>query len=148
MANLKRFLVVRLAGREFAIPAARICGMLQMRGLQMEPAQGLGSARYLASLHGRALPVYIPNQSLGLADRPVSARSCLLLIRGKAAPTPGCTTDAHAADCALVVDSISRLEDLPPNLCRPALNGQGAGTTHVRLGEKWREVLDVEKLLQ
>ncbi|MBI4893213.1 MAG: chemotaxis protein CheW [Acidobacteria bacterium] len=148
MAHLKRFLVVRLAGREFAIPAARICGMMQMRGLQMEPAQGLGAARYLASLHGRALPVYIPNQSLGLADRPVSARSCLLLIRGKASPSQGFDTDAHAADCALVVDSISRLEDLPPNHCRPAADGHGSGTSHVRLGEKWREVLDVEQLLQ
>jgi chemotaxis signal transduction protein len=135
-----RFLVVRLAGPEYAVPAGRVCGMMQMRGLHVEPMEGLGAMRYLATVHGKALPVYVPNGALGLEERPVSARSCLLLIRsvgvGKRVEL-----DADDAQCAMVVDSISRLEEIPPARCRVE-PGQ------VRLGEKWREVIDVDRVCQ
>lgn len=138
MAAMKRFLVVRLAGREYAVAASRICGMLQMRGLEMQPVDGFGALRYLASLHGRTLPVYVANERLGLKPQPVSARSCLLLVReGGSEPAQG-ELDAAAAHCALVVDSISRLEDLPQSCQKPP--------SQVRLGEKWREVLDIDLL--
>lgn len=138
MPAMKRFLVVRLAGREFAVAAARICGMLQMRGLEMQPLEGFGALRYLASLHGRTLPVYVANEALGLKPQTVSARSCLLLVRGEESPLAEGSLDSSAARCALVVDSISRLEDLPPSCLKlPA---------QVRLGEKWRDVLDLEML--
>lgn len=140
-----RFLVVRLAGREFAVPARRICGMIQMRGLHVEPLEGLGALRYLATVHGRALPVYVPNGALGLADRPVSARSCLLLIRGTAAGSRE-ELDAAAAQCALAVDSISRLEEIPPASCRPPVQAAQLDPGHVRLGEKWRQVIDLDEV--
>jgi len=134
----KRFLVVRLAGREFAIPAWCVCGMLQMRGLDVHPVEDLEPVRYLVNLHGRALPVVVPNAILGLKERAVSARSCVLLIRGGAAAQGGEVMDADAAHCALLVDSVSRLEEIPPVRRREP--------GHVKLGEKWREVLDVERL--
>jgi len=134
-----RFLVVRLAGREYAIPASRICGMVQMRGLEMQPIEGFGEVRYLANLHGRTLPVYVPNRILGLEEQPVSSRSCLLLIRGERAEGVREALDADAADSALVVDSVSRLAEVPAAFHRTS-GGQ------VRLGEKWRDVLDVDLL--
>ena len=140
-----RFLVVRLAGREFAVPAWRVCGMMQMRGLHVQPMEGLGPMRYLANVHGKALPVYVPNSALGLEDRPVSARSCLLLIRG-APKASRENLNAGDAQCALVVDSISRLEEIPHALCRPAEKASHPNPRQVRLGEKWREVIDVDSL--
>jgi len=134
-----RFLVVRVDGAEFAVPASRVCGMLRMRGMTIETVDGLDPIRYLASLNGRTLPVYVPNRLLGRRDRPISARSCLLLIRDQT--THG--KDCDRAQRALLVDSISRLEDLPTNCLRPPTshsNGQ------VRLGEKWRDVLDLDSL--
>lgn len=147
MAVGVRFLVVRLAGREFAVPAWRVCGMMQMRGLPVEPMEGLGAMRYLATVHGKALPVFVPNGALGLEDRPVPARSCLLLIRGGSA-AGGDELDAAAAQCALVVDSISRLEEIPPASCRPTGQAARPDPQQVRLGEKWREVIDVDQVCQ
>lgn len=146
MASGVRFLVVRLAGREYAVPAGRVCGMMQMRGLHIEPMEGLGAMRYLATVHGKALPVYVPNGVLGLEDRPVSARSCLLLIRGAA--VQGGDFDAEDAQCAMVVDSISRLEEIQPAFCRPSDRSAPLDTRQVRLGEKWREVIDVDHVCQ
>lgn len=142
-----RFLVVRLAGREFAVPAWRVCGMMQLRGLHLEPMEGLGTMRYLASFHGRALPVYVPNSLLGLEDRPVSARSCLLLIRNGPQKTTE-KLDAGAAHCALMVDSVSRLEDIPPASCRRKVSIPMQDPEQVRLGDKWRDVIDVEMVCQ
>jgi len=135
VAAFARFLVVRLSGREFAIPAGRICGMLQMRGLEVQPMSGLGSLRYLTAMHGRALPIFVPNEDLGLKVQPVSARTCLVLLNTS---TREAALDASRADCAMAVDSISRLEDLPASHCR--LPHQ------VRIGDKWRDVLDVDRL--
>jgi hypothetical protein len=159
-----RYLVVRLAGREFAVPASRICGMVQMRGLEVQELAGFGAMRYLASLHGRALPVFVPNGVLGVEDRPVSARSCLLLIRGgeKAVAAGEEQLDAGAAHCAMLVDSISRLEEIPAQFRRPsecvsdaekASGGEKTGEKawsreKVRLGEKWRDVIDVDLIFQ
>lgn len=135
-----RFLVVRVDGAEFAVPASRVCGMLRMRGMSVEAVDGLGPIRYLASLNGRTLPVYVPNRLLGRRDRPVSARSCLLLIRDHGTQT-GDSSDG--AQRALLVDSISRLEDLPNTCLRPPSTSSSG---QVRLGEKWRDVLDLDSL--
>jgi hypothetical protein len=140
-----RFVVVRLAGREFAVPAWRVCGMMQLRGLHVEPVEGLGAMRYLASFHGRALPVYVPNGLLGLEERPVSARSCLLLIRNGPAQTAP-ELDAGGAHCALMVDSVSRLEDIPAAACRRSDPAAPQDPEQVRLGDKWRRVIDVEQI--
>lgn len=155
-----RYLVVRLAGREFAVPASRICGMVQMRGLEVQELAGFGAMRYLASLHGRALPVFVPNGVLGVEDRPVSARSCLVLIRGGAQSGAAGEEqpDAGRAHCAMLVDSISRLEEIPAEF-RRSLEGVSDGgkswtgekawsREKVRLGEKWRDVIDVDLIFQ
>ena len=126
----ERFLVVRLAGQEFAVPANRVCGMLQMRGLDARPVENEGSLRYLAEVHGKSIPVLVPHARLGLKERPVSARSCVLLIRAEEEP--------HEARCGLMVDSISRMEDISQAQQRPS--GQ------IRLGDKWREVLNLDAL--
>lgn len=129
MKDGERFLVVRLAGQEYAIPSTRVCGMVRTRGMELYRVDGRGALRYVTKLHGRTMPIYVPHRALGLAERAISARSCLLLIRGVPA--------AADAEFALAVDSVSRLEVLPPALVQPA-----AG--RVRLGDKWKSVLDLE----
>ncbi len=135
MAVGERFLVVRLAGQEYAIPSGRVCGMVQTRGVELQRVDGRGALRYVTSLHGRTVPILVPNRVLGLAERAISARSCLLLIRQEDADPE----TAQEADFALAVDSVSRLEILPPAAVR-------ASAGLVRLGDKWRTVLDLEAL--
>lgn len=125
----ERFLVIRLAGHEYAVPSGRICGMLQMRGVELRRVEGAGALRYITNLHGRSLPIYVPNVTLGLKECAISARTCLLLIRQE--------EETAEAEFALAVDSISRIEDLPAAQVRSGL---------VRLGDKWRSVLDLEAL--
>ncbi|MGJ5818817.1 chemotaxis protein CheW [Paludibaculum fermentans] len=135
MAGGEQFLVVRLAGHEYAIPSGRVCGMVQTRGVELHRVDGRGALRYVTSLHGRTVPIYVPNRVLGLAEQDISARSCLLLIREVQAEEES----GQEADFALAVDSVSRLAVLPPAAVRA---GQGL----VRLGDKWRTVLDLEAL--
>jgi chemotaxis signal transduction protein len=119
-----RFLVVRVAGREFALPAARVRGMTKASGLVLTPLEGRDPLRYAVRIDGTAVSVFVPNTALGLPERPVTCRSCLLLIDERAE--------------AILVDSVSRFEDVTPACIRPP--------SRVRLGHKWRTVLDPDQL--
>ena len=121
---LQRFLVVRVAGQEFALPASRIRAMAQALGLVLTPLDGLGPIRYVVPIDGTPVYVIVPNAALGLPERPISCRTCLLLIEGRAE--------------AILVDSVSRFEDVSPACIRPP--------SRVRIGQKWRTVLDPDNL--
>ena len=116
----QRFLVIRVAGQEFAVPASRIRAMTQALGLALTPLEGRGALRYVVPIDGTAVSVIVPNAALGLPERPISCRTCLLLIDQRAE--------------AILVDSVSRFEDVSPACLRPP--------SRVRLGHKWRIVLD------
>jgi chemotaxis signal transduction protein len=122
-----RFLVVRLAGREFAVPAGRVRGTIRAAGLALEPVEGRGRLRYLLGAEGATLPVFVLNSSLGVREQRLTSRSCVVLMAGG----------------ALLVDSISRVQDAPGT----ALRMEGGRPTHVRLGDKWREVIDLDGLV-
>lgn len=125
-----RFVVVRLGGRDYGVPAGRVCGMMLVRTSDLESAPFGPAVR----IEGRAVPVVRPHALLGLAGRPPSARSCLLLIRGgrRQGQPP-----AEAA-FALAVDSISRIEDVPAAFYR--------APGRIRLGGVWRDVLDLDAI--
>lgn len=120
----QRFLIVRVAGQEFALPASRIRAMMQARGLVLTPLEGRDPLRYLVPVDGTTVSVVVPNAALGLPDRPISGRTCLLLIDDRPE--------------ALLVDSVSHFEEVSPACIRPP--------SRVRLGEKWRTVLDPDQL--
>jgi chemotaxis signal transduction protein len=130
-----RYLVLRLAGREYAIHACRVQGMMQARGLQLKPISGSPTRPWAARVAGRDLPVVQPHGVLRLRASPVSARSCLVLI--------GDSEDG--LEFALLADSISRLERVAAHCMRPVEGGEFT-LAQIRLGEKWRDVLDVDKL--
>jgi chemotaxis signal transduction protein len=130
-----RYLVLRLAGREFAIPAARVHGLMQARGLDLAPAAGSPVRPFRTRIQGQDLPVLQPHGILRLRARPVSARSCLVLIG-----EPG-----EGPDFALLADSVSRLERVSAHLTRLEPGNEFA-SAQVRLGDKWRDVLDLDKL--
>ncbi len=130
-----RFVIVRLGGRDFAIPAARLCGMTLLRTADLAPVRGSGPLRFLLRIDSRSIPVLLPHSLLGLSEGNPSARSCLLLIRDSA--PAGAPPPAEAA-FALAVDSVSRLEEVPPSAYR--------SPGRIRLGEAWREVLDPGQL--
>lgn len=125
-----RFVVVRLGGRDYGVPAARVCGMMLVRTADLEPAPAGRAVR----IDGRAVPVLRPHRLLGLAERPPSARSCLLLVRN------GARRGEPPSDAAfaLSVDSISRIEDVPAAFYR--------APGRIRLGGVWRDVLDLDGL--
>ncbi|MCS7042641.1 MAG: chemotaxis protein CheW [Bryobacteraceae bacterium] len=129
-----RFVIVRLAGRDYGVPAARVCGMMLLRTADLEPAPDNAVAQSYVRLDGRSVPVVEPHGLLGLEPRRAAARSCLLLIRD------GARHEAPPADAAfaLAVDSISRIEEVPAAFYRPP--------GRIRLGESWREVLDLDQL--
>lgn len=133
--HCSRYLVLRLAGREYAIRACRVQGMMQARGTQLKPVSGLPARPWAARVAGRELPVVLPHGALRLRARPVSARSCLVLIAGP---------DDEPA-FALLADSISRLERVAAHCTRPVEGGEFT-IAQIRLGDKWRDVLDVDKL--
>lgn len=129
-----RFVIVRLGGQDYAVPAARVAGMIQLRGLDLQPVENCGPIRFRATIHGRLLPILVPHRWLGLQDQPLPPRSCLLLVRNGA---PGLPPPSDA-QFGIAVDSISRIEDVPPAFYR--------SSGHVRIGEKWRAVLDIDRL--
>jgi len=127
----ERFLIVRLAGKEFALQASRICGIMQMRGLPVQAIQGPKGWNHSVHLHGRRLPVYSHNSAAGVPDRLISARTCLLLIDLDA--------DPGQPFFAFQADSVSRFEELP----LASIRGNCADGRRVRLCEKWRPVIDL-----
>jgi chemotaxis signal transduction protein len=129
----QRYLIVRLAGQEFALPVESLRGMTQMRGLDAQPIEGRGALRFVATWHGRGIPVFMPHVKLQLMERPVSARTCMLLVGRDGDQEPS---------CAVLVDSVSRMEEIPANRRRTAPDGK----QHIWVGGKWRAVLDVNAL--
>lgn len=129
-----RFVVVRLGGRDYGVPAARVCGMMLVRTADLEAAPPGGPGGEQLRIEGRTIPVLRPHGLLGLKARPASARSCLVLVRDGARHGG---PPAEAA-FALAVDSISRIEDVPAAFYR--------APGRIRLGDGWREVLDLDQL--
>ncbi len=126
----QRYLVVRLAGKEFALEAWTVLGLMEMRGLEVQECMGPPGWRGLVKWQGKLLPVYWPNRRLGLAERPRAARACLVLLGGK--------EKAGDVSWAMRVDSVSRYEDLARVHVREG--------RQVRLGGKWRPVLEVDRI--
>lgn len=119
-----RFLIVRVAGHEFALPASRVRAMTQALGLALTPLDGRDPLRYMVHINGTTVSVVVPNAALGLPERPISGRTCLLLIDQRQE--------------AILVDSVSRFEEVGAECLRPP--------ARIRLGQKWRTVLDPDQL--
>ena len=109
--------------------ASRIRAMAQAMGLALTPqaggveCAGKATPRYVVPIDGITISVIVPNAALGLPERPISCRTCLLLIEGRPE--------------AILVDSVSRFEDVIPACIRPP--------SRLRLGQKWRTVLDPDQ---
>jgi len=126
----ERFLVVRLAGREFAVEAGAVAAVMQSPRLDITPAAGPPGWSGLLQWQGRLLPVFWPNHQLGLPARPTTARTCILLLT---APQ-----QADEPAWAMRVDSVSRYEVVARGYVRPG--------AQVRLGGKWRPILNVNTI--
>jgi len=132
-----QYLVVRLNGREYALPAAAVRGMVELRGAALGMISAGADGQRAAIIQGRSIPVLPVHELLGLRERPMSARSCLVLV---AHPV-----EALQPGFAFVADSISRLERIQLRNWRGE-PGEEWTVAQVRLGEKWRGVLDLERL--
>ncbi|NWF84293.1 MAG: chemotaxis protein CheW [Bryobacteraceae bacterium] len=130
----ERFLIVRLAGKEFAIEAIRILAAMQMRTLRLQPLEWAPGWKHFVELQGRLAPVYCPNQAMGVPERPIGPRTCLVLI--------GSENGAQEPEFALQVDSVSRYEELSAARVR---HQAGEGRS-IRLGHKWRPVLPLKAI--
>ncbi len=132
-----QYLVVRLNGREYALPADNVRGMVELRGAALRTISAGADGQSAAIIEGRSLPVIPVHALLGLRERPVSARTCLVLI---AHPV-----EALQPRFAFVADSISRLERIQSRHWRGE-PGEEWMVAKIRLGEKWRGVLDLGRL--
>lgn len=129
-------LVVRLSGQEFALEAEAVRGMVHVRGLSLTPRPDRPDSCYLAQIEGEVLPVLAPHRLMDLTPRGLGARTCVLLM--------GNPRRSHA-EWGLVVDSVSRVETVPPHMMRPEIDDPYL-SARVKLGEKWRGLLNVDYL--
>jgi hypothetical protein len=109
--------------------------MMQLRGLALCPEPG-SLSRWRLRVSARDIPVLAPHPWLHLELSPVTARTSLLLLTGP---------DSGAPHFALIADSISRTEHIAPRHFRAASPGPFCQAS-IRLGDKWRPVLDVDAL--
>jgi chemotaxis protein histidine kinase CheA len=121
---MQRFLVVRVAGREYAVPAEHVLAMTRARSLALAAVENARPLRYRAHIDGSTVNIVVPHELLRLPPRPIGARSCVLFL--------------DQGSSAILVDSVSRFEEVPADSIR---NG-----TEVRLGEKWRPILDLDEI--
>ena len=139
----ERWLIVRLAGVEFALPAEPVREMMQLRGLPLTSMAPCGLFRFKTRLNATWLPVGLPHEPLRLRARPVNARSCLLVVE-RAAP------HAFPLRYGIIIDSVSRdeqfarceLQTRHPETGRPFPLALG----RLRWNEKWHLALDLEAL--
>jgi purine-binding chemotaxis protein CheW len=74
-------LLVRLGGRQYALPLASVDRVLPMAYVLSLPDHAEGLLGML-NLHGQVLPVIDPYARLGLSSPPVAAEHRLVLLRG------------------------------------------------------------------
>jgi chemotaxis signal transduction protein len=127
------YLIIRLAGREFAVPAASVRGMVALRGAETGVLASGADGQPMARVEGRVMPLIPVHELLGLRARPVGARSCLVLL---AHPE-----SAILPSFAIIADSVSRVERVKKDDWRIDDTQQWIAA-QVRLGEKWRGVLE------
>jgi chemotaxis signal transduction protein len=136
------YLVVRLSGQEFLLPTDGVTAMLQLRGQRCLPSRPHGLLRYRFRMNREWVPAGAPHQALGLKPRSLSARSGLILIeRSRAGLAP------HRF--GVIVDSFSRIEQVPTNDLRPARPDSPPDPFtlgQARLHGKWRPVLDLDAI--
>jgi len=138
-----RWLIIRLAGVEFALPLASVREMMQLRGQTLVAVPQCGPFRFRVRVGGAWLPVGLPHERLGLKARPVGARSCLVLAE-----------QAKAHELSLrygfVADSVSRTEQFEdadlqrvnPETGEPFPYALG----RLRWNGKWYLALDLDAL--
>ncbi|HNY38982.1 MAG TPA: chemotaxis protein CheW [Bryobacteraceae bacterium] len=131
------YLVIRLSGREYALPAEAVRGMVELRAVAPWILGGRAGGGRTALVEGRTLPVIPVHALLGIRERPFSARTCLVLLAHPPA--------SRQPTCALVADSVSRIERVPARRQRDE-SGQEWVEAQIMLGEKWRGVLDLNRL--
>ena len=114
----RRFLVFRIDGIEYALPMESIREVLMPNSLEAAPARRPGPTYYRVKARGLDTAVLYFGR-----PKPLGPRNRVLLLDGNA---------------GLLVDSVSRVEDVPPDR-------QADG--RVRLGAKWRNIFDAARLI-
>lgn len=107
--------------------------MVALRGAEEALLSTGADGQPLARVDGRVMPLIPVHKLVGLRDRPVGARSCLVLL---AHPE-----SAVLPSLAIVADSISRIERIRKEDWRSD-DTQPWIAALVKLGEKWRGVLE------
>jgi hypothetical protein len=126
-------LIVRLAGIEYAVPAAAVRGMVALRGAEAGMLTVGVDGRRLVRVEGRVMPLVAIHELLGLRTPPVGARSCVVLLAHPESAILPCF--------AIVADSVSRIERIRKEEWRME-GGQQWISAQIKLGEKWRGVLE------
>ena len=138
-----QYLTFHLAGEEYAIGILQVKEIIPYVTLTTVP-QTPASIRGVINLRGSVVPVIDLAVKLGLSPKPITARSCIVIIETK--------TATEKLIMGVVADSVSQVIDLPPQeiSATPPFGTQvqidflrGIG----RSGEKFVLILDVDKVL-
>jgi len=139
----RQYLTFLLAGEEYAISILRVKEIIGYDTLTMVPKTPTW-VRGVINLRGNVVPVVDLAIRFGLADRPVSKTTCIIIVEWQ--------LQSEAMMIGLIADAVSQVMDIAAGeiLDVPAFG------THVRmdylsgmaqLGKKFALLLDIDKIL-
>ncbi len=138
-----QYLTFQLAGEEYAIGILQVKEIIPYVTLTAVP-QTPASIRGVINLRGSVVPVIDLAVKLGLSPKPITARSCIVIVETKIA--------TGNLIMGVIADSVSQVIDLSPQeiSATPAF-GTGVRIDFLhgigRSGQKFVLVLDIDKVL-
>jgi purine-binding chemotaxis protein CheW len=138
-----QYLTFQLAGEEYAVAILQVKEIIAYGTLTKVPQTPL-SIRGVINLRGNVVPVVDLALKFGLASRPVTERSCIVIVETE--------SDGEKIVMGIVADSVNQVADLPPkNILPPPAFGTQIGMDFLRgmgkAGSKFVLVLDIDKVL-
>jgi purine-binding chemotaxis protein CheW len=138
-----QYLTFQLAGEEYAIGILQVKEIIPYLTLTAVP-QTPASIRGVINLRGSVVPVIDLAVKLGLSPKPITARSCIVIVETKIA--------TGNLIMGVIADSVSQVIDLPPQeISATPPFGTGVQIDFLRgigrSGQKFVLVLDIDKVL-
>jgi len=141
--GLSQYLTFLLADEEYAVGVLRVKEIIEFDSITHVPSTPAW-IRGVINLRGGVVPVVDLAVKLGLPERPITRRSCIVIVETQLA--------GERALMGVIADAVSQVVDIPPSEVEPPpafgtrirvdfLSGMG------RAGKKFVLMLDIDRVL-
>ena len=141
--GLRQYLTFLLADEEYAVGVLRVKEIIEFDSITHVPSTPAW-IRGVINLRGGVVPVVDLAVKLGLPERLITRRSCIVIVETQLA--------GERALMGVIADAVSQVVDIPPSEVEPPpafgtrirvdfLNGMG------RAGKKFVLMLDIDRVL-